>query len=201
MKRFFDVCFSVFALFILSIPMISLFFLIRIKLGSPVFFYQKRSGINGVEFKMIKFRTMTQAKDESGNLLPDEMRLTNFGLFLRKSSLDELPELWNVIRGDMSIVGPRPLIVEYLPLYSTKQFRRHDVVPGITGWAQVNGRNTISWEQKFEYDLWYIDNQNFYLDLKIIWITIKKIIMREGISTDKNNTTPKFKGSKKRLNK
>jgi sugar transferase EpsL len=169
--------------------------LIRIKLGNPVFFLQIRPGLNGKAFKILKFRTMLDVSDSDGNLLPDEIRLTPFGKFLRSLSLDELPELWNVFKGDMSLVGPRPFLMEYLPLYNSEQNRRHGVRPGITGWAQVNGRNTISWEEKFELDLWYVDNQNFWLDLKILFLTIQKVFEREGISSKGDTTMPKFKGT------
>jgi lipopolysaccharide/colanic/teichoic acid biosynthesis glycosyltransferase len=185
----------------LSIPFLIPIFIItslfvRIQLGSPIFFRQRRPGQHGKPFEMIKFRTMTTQKDRNGSLLPDEKRLTAFGKFLRSSSLDELPELWNVLKGDMSLVGPRPLLPEYLPLYSPEQARRHDVKPGITGWAQINGRNTISWEEKFALDVWYVENQSLWLDIRILFLTIKKVLIRDGISADNSATMPKFKGGK-----
>ena len=195
MKRFFDL-FYIF----LSSPLITLVFLlvalmVRIKLNSPVLFKQSRPGLNGKIFNVYKFRTMTNECDKNGTLLSDEARLTKFGKFLRSTSLDELPSLWNVLKGDMSLVGPRPLLVEYLPLYSTQQARRHEVKPGITGWAQINGRNSISWDEKFDLDVWYVDNQSIWLDIKILWLTVKKVIMRDGISAKNQVTMPKFKGS------
>ena len=169
--------------------------LVSRKLGSPVLFSQVRPGLYGKPFRMIKFRTMTDARDANGELLPDSIRLTTFGKFLRSSSLDELPGLWNVLKGDMSLVGPRPLLMEYLPRYTPQQARRHAVRPGITGWAQVNGRNAISWNQKFKLDVWYVDNQSFWLDLKILLLTVKKVFVREGISAEGEATMPKFTGS------
>ncbi len=194
-KRLFDLFF----LFI-SIPIILPFFLlvcllVRIKLGSPIFFAQQRPGENQKIFTMYKFRTMTDERYSDGNLKEDHLRLTKFGKLLRSTSLDELPELWNVLIGDMSLVGPRPLLVEYLPLYSLEQNRRHEVKPGITGWAQVNGRNAISWEDKFRLDVWYVDNQSLWLDLKILLLTLKKVIVREGISSNGHATMPPFNGS------
>lgn len=162
---------------------------------------QKRPGRNEQPFQMIKFRTMTNAKDSNGNLLPNEKRITRFGRFLRSTSLDELPELFNVLRGDMSLVGPRPLLMEYLPRYNAFQKRRHEVRPGITGWAQVNGRNTISWEQKFEHDVWYVDNQSFWLDLKILWLTVLKVFKREDITAANGEWTERFMGSDEQANK
>ena len=162
--------------------------------GAGVFFLQPRPGRNGKIFKVIKFKTMTDEKDAEGNLLPDEVRLTKVGRFVRSTSIDELPQLWNVIKGDMSLIGPRPLLVQYLPLYSPEQARRHEVRPGITGWAQVNGRNSISWKQKFEYDVWYVDHLSFWLDLKIILLTIKKVFVREGISHEGMATMEPFNG-------
>jgi lipopolysaccharide/colanic/teichoic acid biosynthesis glycosyltransferase len=182
-------CFAFFP-FILVVAL-----LVRIKLGSPILFTQERPGINGKVFKMMKFRTMLDGKDKYGNLLPDEQRMTKFGAFLRSTSLDELPGLFNVLKGDMSLVGPRPLLVQYLPLYSKEQARRHNVRPGITGWAQVNGRNAISWEEKFKLDVWYVDNQSFLLDLKILFLTVKKVFVREGISADGHVTIAPFKGT------
>jgi len=170
--------------------------LIKVKVGSPIFFRQQRPGLKGKVFEMIKFRTMTDKCDEKGNLLEDSLRLTKCGHFLRSSSLDELPGLWNVFKGEMSLVGPRPLLVEYLPLYSCEQARRHNVRPGITGWAQVNGRNAISWEDKFKLDVWYVDNQSFWLDLKILLLTVKKVFVKEGISAEGEVTMSKFTGSK-----
>lgn len=161
--------------------------------GTP-FFLQKRPGLNGKVFAILKFKTMSDAKDANGQLLPDAMRLTRIGAIIRKTSLDELPQLWNVLKGDMGLIGPRPLLVEYLPLYNEKQKRRHEVRPGITGWAQVNGRNAISWKQKFEYDVWYVDNCSFALDMKILWMTVQKVFRREGISQEGQATVEKFNG-------
>jgi len=169
---------------------------IRSKLGSPVLFRQVRPGLDGRPFEMIKFRTMRDAVDTRGNPLPDSERMTPFGSFLRASSLDELPELWNVLKGEMSLVGPRPLLMEYLPLYSPEQYRRHEARPGVTGWAQINGRNALSWEEKFKLDVWYVDNRSLWLDLKIIFLTIKKVVVRDGISAEGEATMPKFTGSK-----
>ena len=195
MKRLFDFLVAVCALFTLLPVIIVVAVLIRFKLGSPILFTQDRPGLNGKVFKMMKFRTMLDAKDKHGNLLPDNERMTKFGAFLRSTSLDELPGLFNVLKGDMSLVGPRPLLVQYLPLYSSEQARRHNVRPGITGWAQVNGRNAISWEQKFKLDVWYVDNQSFLLDIKILLLTVKKVFVREGISADGHVTIEPFKGS------
>jgi sugar transferase EpsL len=169
--------------------------LVRWKLGPPIFFRQTRPGQNGQPFQLIKFRTMTDARDFSGALLPDGQRLPRFGQFLRRSSLDELPELINILRGDMSLVGPRPLLMQYLDRYTPEQARRHDVKPGLTGWAQVNGRNAVSWEEKFRMDVWYVDNQSFVLDLKILWMTIRKVLKREGISQTGQATAQEFMGS------
>jgi lipopolysaccharide/colanic/teichoic acid biosynthesis glycosyltransferase len=169
--------------------------MIRIKLGSPVLFRQIRPGRNSKPFEMIKFRTMTDEHDTNGVLLSDANRLTPFGCFLRSSSLDELPELWNVLRGDMSLVGPRPLLMEYLHLYSPEQDRRHEVRPGITGWAQVNGRNSLSWDDKFKLDIWYVDNQNMWLDIKILFMTAQKVLIRDGITAEGEATMSAFKGS------
>lgn len=196
MKRLFDLLASAFGLLILALPLAVLAWLVRRKLGSPVFFSQVRPGMHGKPFRMVKFRTMTDARDASGSLLPDAQRLTSFGRFLRASSLDELPELWNVLRGEMSLVGPRPLLMEYLPLYSPEQARRHEVRPGITGWAQVNGRNAISWEDKFKLDVWYVNNSSLLLDIKILWLTVKKVLVRDGISAAGEATMPKFQGDK-----
>lgn len=195
MKRLFDCFTSLVGLLALSLPLLVLAYQIRRKLGSPVFFTQLRPGRDGIPFRMVKFRSMTDARDNQGNLLPDSVRLTSFGRFLRTTSLDELPELWNVLRGEMSFVGPRPLLMEYLPLYSPEQARRHEVRPGITGWAQVNGRNAISWEEKFVLDVWYVDHRTFWLDLKILFLTVKKVFVREGISHGGEATMPKFTGS------
>jgi lipopolysaccharide/colanic/teichoic acid biosynthesis glycosyltransferase len=175
--------------------MLSVMFLVWWQIGGPVFFRQTRPGLYGKPFEVIKFRTMRNAIDTNGNPLPDAERLTKLGLFLRSTSLDELPELWNVLKGDMSLVGPRPLLMEYLPLYSPEQARRHEVRPGVTGWAQVNGRNAISWEAKFSLDIWYVDNQSLWLDLKIIWLTVRKVAIREGISAAGEATMSKFTGS------
>jgi sugar transferase EpsL len=196
MKRIFDI-FVILISLLLLIPIYFLVILVvKIKLGSPIFFKQPRPGLEGKVFNIHKFRTMTNECDSNGVLLSDSKRLTQFGKFLRSTSLDELPGLWSVLKGDMSLVGPRPLLVEYLPLYSEKQSRRHEVKPGITGWAQVNGRNAISWDEKFELDVWYVDNQSFWLDIKILWLTVKKVIMRDGISAQDGVTMPVFKGSK-----
>ena len=196
LKRAVDLLLSAFGLTLLSPVIIATALLIRIKLGSPVFFRQTRPGLNGKPFKMVKFRTMLDATDKYGNPLPDDQRMTPFGSFLRATSLDELPELWNVLKGDMSLVGPRPLLMEYLPLYSKEQYRRHDARPGVTGWAQVNGRNAISWEDKFRLDVWYVDNQSLWLDVKILFLTVKKVLVRDGISGDGEVTMSKFTGSK-----
>lgn len=195
-KRIFDVIFSLTALILLSPLMVLLVLLIFIFLGKPVIFKQKRPGLNGKIFYMFKFRTMTEARDGQGNLLPDADRLTRFGRFLRSTSLDELPELVNVLKGDMSIVGPRPLLVDYLPLYTPEQMRRHNMRPGITGWAQINGRNAISWEDKFKYDVWYIDHWSFWLDMKIIVMTVAKVLRREGINQQGETTMGRFEGTK-----
>ncbi|MDT0636358.1 sugar transferase [Spectribacter hydrogenoxidans] len=163
--------------------------------GRPMLFAQIRPGLHGQPFRMLKFRTMNDERGADGELLPDADRLTRFGAFLRSTSLDELPELWNVLRGDMSLVGPRPLLMEYLPLYTPEQARRHEVRPGITGWAQVNGRNALSWEEKFALDVWYVDNQSFWLDLKILWLTLWRVLKRDGISAEGEATMPRFTGS------
>ena len=190
-----DVLLSAVALGVLSLVLVLLSLIIRVLIGYPVFFQQVRPGLKGRPFKMIKFRTMSNQCDAGGNLLPDAQRLTLFGRFLRSTSLDELPELWNVLKGDMSLVGPRPLLMEYLPLYSSEQARRHEVRPGITGWAQVNGRNALSWEEKFKLDVWYVDNRSFWLDLKVLLMTVKKVFVRDGISADGEATMSKFQGS------
>lgn len=195
-KRAFDILISLTLLVLLSPIFIYLFFKIRSKLGTPVLFRQIRPGLDGKPFEMIKFRTMKDAVDINGNALPDAERMTPFGDKLRNSSLDELPELWNVLKGDMSLVGPRPLLMEYLPLYNEKQTRRHEVRPGITGWAQINGRNAISWEEKFDLDVWYVDNKSFWLDFKILLLTVKKVLIKDGISADGHVTIEPFKGTK-----
>jgi len=192
MKRIFDLVITSFSLLLLLLVIVLTVLVVRSKLGSPIFFKQPRPGLNGVVFDMVKFRTMTNECDKDGNLLIDEARLTKFGKFLRSTSLDELPGLWNVLKGDMSLVGPRPLLVEYLPLYSEKQSRRHEVKPGITGWAQVNGRNAISWDEKFDLDVWYVDNQSFWLDIKILWLTVQKVISRDGVSPEGVDIMPRF---------
>lgn len=194
MKRFFDLLLASLALLLLGMPLLFLIWQVRRKLGSPVFFRQTRPGLHGKPFKMVKFRTMTDARGLDGQLLPDADRLTPFGRFLRASSLDELPELWNVLKGDMSLVGPRPLLVAYLPLYSPEQARRHAVRPGITGWAQVNGRNELSWDDKFKLDVWYVDHGSMWLDIKILWQTVRKVLVREGISAAGEATMSEFKG-------
>jgi len=198
MKRTVDFFISFSMLSCLSPMLFIIWLLVCINLGTPAIFKQPRPGLNGKVFYVYKFRTMTNEKNEQGELLPDEVRLTSFGKLLRKLSLDELPQLWNVLKGDMSFVGPRPLLVEYLPLYNERQARRHEVRPGITGWAQVNGRNAISWDQKFEYDVWYVENQSLWLDFKILLLTIKKVFVSEGISQDGHATMPIFKGSAKK---
>ncbi|GFK34662.1 sugar transferase [Vibrio cholerae] len=194
MKRLFDFLVSLTALILLT-PIIALVaWQIRKNLGSPVLFRQIRPGLNGQPFEMIKFRTMKDAVDANGNPLPDSERMTPFGDKLRNSSLDELPELWNVLKGEMSLVGPRPLLMQYLPLYSKEQARRHEVRPGVTGWAQINGRNAISWEEKFKLDVWYVDNRSFWLDLRILLLTVKKVFVKEGISADGHVTIAPFTG-------
>ena len=195
MKRFFDFVVACFALLSLGLPLLFLAWYVRRKLGSPALFRQTRPGLRGRPFNMVKFRTMTNELSTNGQLLPDADRLTSFGRFLRASSLDELPELWNVLKGDMSLVGPRPLLVEYLPLYSAHEARRHEVRPGITGWAQVNGRNALSWQEKFKLDVWYVDNRSMWLDLKILWMTLRKVVVREGISAAGEATMPRFTGA------
>ncbi len=196
-KRCIDVMISLLAIVVLLPVFIIIIVASFIKLGKPVFFKQARPGLNKKVFYMYKFRTMTDAKDKYGNLLSDEERLTRYGKFLRSTSFDELPELLNVLKGDMSLVGPRPLLVEYLQYYSPEQMRRHDMRPGITGWAQINGRNAISWEEKFSLDTWYIDHWSLWLDIKIFFLTIKKVLKREGISSQGSVTMEKFTGSHK----
>ena len=195
-KRLFDVFCSLLGLVMLLPIVLVVALLILWKFGAPVFFRQTRPGLNGKSFEMVKFRTMLDESDSTGNPLPDSERMTPFGQFLRSASLDELPGLWNVLKGDMSLVGPRPLLMEYLSLYSTEQYRRHQVRPGVTGWAQVNGRNAISWEEKFKLDVWYVDNRSFWLDLKILSLTVKKVLVRDGISGEGEATMSKFTGSK-----
>jgi len=195
MKRIFDLAVSFSLLFILSPVLLVLFHLIRKKMGTPVLFSQERPGLHGKPFVIHKFRTMTNQTDENGMLLSDEERTTPFGNFLRKYSLDELPQLWNVLRGELSLVGPRPLLMEYLPLYNARQARRHAVKPGITGWAQVHGRNSISWEEKFELDVWYVDNASFALDLKILWLTVCKVFRQEETAREGALVVKDFTGS------
>ena len=197
MKRLFDITAALVALLLLCLPLLALTLLVRRKLGRPAFFRQVRPGLQGQPFEMVKFRTMTDARGPDGALLPDADRLTPFGRFLRASSLDELPELWNVLKGDMSLVGPRPLLMEYLPLYSPEQARRHEVRPGITGWAQVNGRNAISWDDKFKLDVWYVDHRSLWLDLRILWMTVRKVLVRDGISAEGQATVEYFRGNLK----
>lgn len=196
MKRTIDILFSVLGLLFFAPVLVIIALKLYREMGSPVLFRQTRPGLRGKPFQMIKFRTMYDALDADGNALPDAERLTELGRFLRSSSLDELPELWNVLKGDMSLVGPRPLLIEYLPLYSPEQARRHEVRPGVTGWAQVNGRNAISWDEKLALDVWYVNNKSLWLDLKIIWFTIRTVIKREGISAAGEATMSKFTGSK-----
>jgi lipopolysaccharide/colanic/teichoic acid biosynthesis glycosyltransferase len=195
-KRLFDIIASILGLLILSPIVFLVSYRIAKNLGKPILFKQRRPGLNSTVFEMLKFRSMLDAVDESGNVLPDSQRLTPFGEKLRSSSLDELPGLWSVLKGDMSLVGPRPLLVEYLPLYSHEQAKRHNVRPGITGWAQINGRNTISWEDKFKLDVWYVENKTFWLDIKILLLTVKKVFIKEGISAKGEVTMTKFTGSK-----
>ena len=195
MKRLFDLIVSLFAL-ILFFPIIVLVsWKIRKNLGSPVLFRQTRPGLHGKSFEMVKFRTMKDAVDAQGNPLPDSERMTSFGNKLRNSSLDELPELWNVLKGEMSLVGPRPLLMQYLPLYSPEQARRHEVRPGVTGWAQINGRNAISWEDKFKLEVWYVDNRSFWLDFKILLLTVRKVLIKDGINAEGHVTIEPFRGS------
>lgn len=196
MKRLFDLIAATLGLLVLAMPLLVLVWLVRRKLGSPVLFTQVRPGLHGQPFRMVKFRTMTDARGPDGQLLPDAERITPFGRWLRASSLDELPELWNVLRGEMSLVGPRPLLMEYLPLYSPVQARRLEVRPGITGWAQVNGRNAISWADKFALDVWYVDHRSLWLDVRILWMTVRKVLVRDGISAAGEATMPKFEGDK-----
>ena len=195
MKRAFDIFGAALGMVILLPVFVLVAWQVRRKMGKPVMFRQMRPGIHGEPFEMLKFRTMRDALDANNNLLPDARRLTSFGKILRSTSIDELPELWNVLKGEMSLVGPRPLLMEYLPLYTPEQARRHEVRPGITGWAQVNGRNALSWEEKFKLDIWYVDNRSLWLDLKVIFLTIKKVFMRDGINAEGEVTMPRFTGS------
>ena len=194
-KRLFDLCASALLLLLLAIPLLALAWTVRRRLGSPVLFRQVRPGLGGRPFEMLKFRTMTDARDHSGQLLPDAQRLTPFGQWLRSTSLDELPELWNVLQGQMSLVGPRPLLMDYLSLYTPEQARRHEVRPGITGWAQVHGRNAISWEDRFRLDVWYVDHRSLALDVKVLWLTFGKVLRRDGISAAGEATMSRFTGS------
>ena len=194
-KRVFDIIGVIVASLLLWPVLIVVAVLVKCELGSPILFRQLRPGLRGQPFEMIKFRSMRDVSDSAGNPLPDGERITRFGKFLRSTSLDELPELWNVIRGDMSLVGPRPLLMEYLPLYSREQARRHEVRPGVTGWAQVCGRNALSWEEKFKLDVWYVENQSLMLDIKVIALTVKKVLMREGVNAGEEVTMPKFRGN------
>ncbi|WP_246671195.1 sugar transferase [Mesorhizobium sp. 8] len=194
MKRAFDIVLTVLTAPLWAPVLAVVALLVRWRLGSPVFFRQVRPGLHGKPFRMVKFRSMTDARDAAGQLLPDEQRLPAFGRLLRSTSLDELPELWNVLKGDMSLVGPRPLLMDYLPLYSPEQARRHEVRPGVTGWAQVNGRNAISWPDKFALDVWYVDNRSLWLDVRIIGMTLAKVLRRDGISAADSSTMERFRG-------
>lgn len=194
-KRLFDITTTTTAIVALLPVYAITAYKVKNNLGSPILFKQTRPGLHGEPFEMLKFRTMLDAFDEQGNPLPNEQRHTDFGKFLRSTSLDELPELWNVLKGEMSLVGPRPLLMDYLPLYNEEQARRHNVRPGVTGWAQVNGRNTISWEDKFKLDTWYVDNQSLLLDLKIIFMTVKNVIVKEGVNSSDSITMTRFSGS------
>lgn len=196
MKRLLDTVLALLGLIFLAPAIALVAVCVRCKLGSPVIFSQVRPGLHGKPFKMVKFRTMLDAFDTAGNPLPDSQRMTRFGSFLRSSSLDELPELWNVLKGDMSLVGPRPLLMEYLSLYSPEQYRRHEARPGVTGWAQINGRNALNWDEKFKLDVWYVDNRSLWLDIKIIFLTIQKVVVRDGISAEGEATMAKFTGGK-----
>ena len=196
LKRLFDLTVSTFLLFSIWPALLLVAILVLLTLGRPILFKQERLGINGEPFRLVKFRTLSNETDEAGQLLPDSMRLSKFGSLLRSTSLDELPELWNVLRGDMSLVGPRPLLVEYLKFYTKKQARRHSVLPGITGWAQVNGRNSQSWEERFDLDVWYVENHSLSLDMKILWKTIFVVVKREGVSGEGVATMSKYDGNK-----
>lgn len=198
MKRAFDLVVSILALLALAPVLLLLAAVIRYRLGAPVLFRQQRPGLGARPFEMVKFRSMTDARDASGNLRPDAERLPPFGRWLRATSLDELPELWNVVKGQMSLVGPRPLLMDYVPLYSQEQFRRHEVRPGITGWAQVIGRNSLSWEDKFALDVWYVDNRTLWLDIRILMMTVLKVVRRDGISADGEATMQRFEGTGER---
>jgi lipopolysaccharide/colanic/teichoic acid biosynthesis glycosyltransferase len=200
LKRIFDLIVGCVALIMLAFPLVAIALVVRYKLGSPIFFIQERSGLNGKPFRMVKFRTMTNKRTPDGNLLPDAERLTPFGRWLRATSLDELPELLNVLNGDMSLVGPRPLLMEYLSLYSPDQSRRHNVPPGLTGWAQVNGRNAISWEEKFNLDVWYVEHRNLWLDIKILFKTIIIVLNKSGINSTDEAAMPRFNGTKDQSN-
>jgi lipopolysaccharide/colanic/teichoic acid biosynthesis glycosyltransferase len=195
-KRIFDMLLVGIASPLVLLLVLALAFSVRLRMGSPILFVQTRTGLGGKLFRMYKFRTMTETVDSCGARLSDAERLTPFGRWLRATSLDELPEFFNVLKGDMSLVGPRPLLPEYLPLYSHEQFRRHEVRPGITGWAQINGRNAVTWERKFELDVWYVDNQSMWLDIKILFYTVKKVVSRDGVSFQGDATMPRFTGSK-----
>jgi len=198
MKRLVDLVLALIILLLMSLPMLLLAGFIYQRLGTPIFFRQTRPGLQSKPFEMLKFRSMKEVYDEDGNILPDNKRLTDFGIWLRSTSLDELPELWNVLKGDMSLVGPRPLLMEYLPLYTPDQARRHDVRPGLTGWAQVNGRNKISWDEKLKLDVWYSENHSFWLDCRILLMTISRVWRREGIGAEGESTMPRFKGTTKK---
>jgi len=200
LKRLMDVCLASFALLLLALPMLFIACVVRLSMGKPVLFRQQRPGLHDKPFTLIKFRTMRDLRDAHGNLLPDDLRLTQLGHWLRSTSLDELPELFNVLKGEMSLVGPRPLLMEYLPRYTPEQARRHEVKPGITGWAQINGRNALTWEEKFALDVWYVDNWDLWLDIKILWWTIWKVLQREGISAQGCATMPVFTGTKQEEN-
>lgn len=195
LKRFFDFVSALLALIVFSLLLAVVAVLVKVKLGSPVIFKQERPGLNNKVFTLYKFRTMTDERDENGELLPDEVRLTKFGQFLRNTSIDELPELINILKGDMSVIGPRPLLVQYIPLYNEHQARRAEVKPGLSGWAQVNGRNTVTWEDKFDMDVYYVDNYSLALDIKILFMTVKNVIKREGISSDTSATMEAFTGT------
>jgi lipopolysaccharide/colanic/teichoic acid biosynthesis glycosyltransferase len=195
-KRFIDICVSALGLLLASPFLLVVALLVRFFVGSPIFYRQVRPGLDAKPFTLIKFRTMSDTRGSDGSLLPDEQRLTRFGRWLRTTSLDELPELWNVLRGEMSLVGPRPLLMEYLPLYTPEQSRRHRTRPGLTGWAQVNGRNSLSWDEKFAADIWYVDNRSAYVDFRILLMTISKVVRRDGISAEGDATMPRFTGGK-----
>ena len=195
-KRILDIVLSLAALLLFAPLMVIVGLIIAIKIGRPILFFQHRPGLNESPFVMVKFCTMKDIRDANGQPLPDGERITGFGKFLRSTSIDELPELWNVLKGDMSLVGPRPLLMEYIPLYSAEQRRRHEVRPGITGWAQVNGRNALNWEDKFALDVWYVDNRSIWLDMRILWLTVKKVLLRDGISAEGEATMKKFTGQK-----